>query len=640
VATRALSPRLVRNLGERALGGLRSPIYRSGYALLANAVGTTVVGVAYWAVAAHLYSRETLGRSSALIAALLLVSNLAQLNLHSALARFLPQAGRSAGRLITYSYGMSSLAALAVGLGFVTILPRLSSNWRFLGDSATLAVVFVAATVVWGVFNLEDAALVGLHRSVLVAVENLVYGVCKLLLLVAIAVMLPLTGIFVSWVVPLVVIVPAINWLIFRRYLKDRDSAAAAAGWRAREVVRFASVDYVGAMIGQASGGLMPLLVLSALGAAANASFYIAWTIAAGLNLVTANFAYSLLVEGATAPHRLAELTRGVLVRCAVIAIPAAALLVVAARPILRIYGSAYAAHASVLLGLLALATIPGGLLAVVFTLDRLENRVGRATFTQGALAVLTLGGSLLLLRRLGIDGIGLACLVGYLVGAAARSPTIVGALRRPAEPARESGRAPFGVRHAEQGRKPTMQPLRRATVSGLAGSDLMSPAVDEVNGQREHTGKLEPIIELERTTPMPSFTPTTWTVVVDSDETYYDRMWIPGAFPGQFVTFPRYSNERRFRLTGNQARIGRRSAARGIEPEIDLTGPPTDPAVSRLHAVLIAAPDGTWGVLDPGSANGTLLNGRKIAIGDLVPLHDGDRINLGAWTIITVRRG
>jgi len=640
VATRALSPRLVRNLGERALGGLRSPIYRSGYALLANAVGTTVVGVAYWAVAAHLYSRETLGRSSALIAALLLVSNLAQLNLHSALARFLPQAGRSAGRLITYSYGMSSLAALAVGLGFVTILPRLSSNWRFLGDSATLAVVFVAATVVWGVFNLEDAALVGLHRSVLVAVENMVYGVCKLLLLVAIAIMLPLTGIFVSWVVPLVVIVPVINWLIFRRYLKDGDSAAAAAGWRAREVVRFASVDYVGALIALASGGLIPLLVLSALGAAANASFYIAWTIASGLTLVTANFAYSLLIEGATAPHRLAELTRGVLVRCALIAIPGAALLVVAARPILRIYGSAYAAQASVLLGLLALATIPSGLLSVAFSLDRLAGRVGRAAFTQGALGVLILGGSWLLMRRLGINGIGLACLAGTLVVAAARSPTIVGALRRPAEPARESGRAPFGVRDAEQGRKPTMQRLRRATVSGLAGSDLTSPGVDEVNGQREHTGKLEPIIEFERTTPMPSFTPTTWTVVVDSDETYYDRMWIPGAFPGQFVTFPRYSNERRFRLTGNQARIGRRSAARGIEPEIDLTGPPTDPAVSRLHAVLIAAPDGTWGVLDPGSANGTLLNGRKIAIGDLVPLHDGDRINLGAWTIITVRRG
>ena len=48
-----------------------------------------------------------------------------------------------------------------------------------------------------------------------------------------------------------------------------------------------------------------------------------------------------------------------------------------------------------------------------------------------------------------------------------------------------------------------------------------MSTAVNEVNGQRERTGKLEPVIGSERTTPMPSFAPTTWTVVVDSDETY-----------------------------------------------------------------------------------------------------------------------
>ena len=85
--------------------------------------------------------------------------------------------------------------------------------------------------------------------------------------------------------------------------------------------------------------------------------------------------------------------------------------------------------------------------------------------------------------------------------------------------------------------------------------------------------------------------------------------------------------------------RIGRRSASRGLAPEIDLTGPPADPGISRLHAVLIAVPDGHWAVLDPGSANGTLVNGAEIAIGEQVPLHDGDRINLGAWTAITVHR-
>ena len=134
--------------------------------------------------------------------------------------------------------------------------------------------------------------------------------------------------------------------------------------------------------------------------------------------------------------------------------------------------------------------------------------------------------------------------------------------------------------------------------------------------------------------------TPTSWTAVVTTDRKYYDQMLVTRALAGPPVPFPVYSNERRFPLAGKQMRIGRRSAARGLAPEIDLAGPPADPGVSRLHAVLIAGPDGTWGVFDPGSANGTLLNGREIAIGDLIPLRDGDRINLGAWTAITVRHG
>ena len=53
----------------------------------------------------------------------------------------------------------------------------------------------------------------------------------------------------------------------------------------------------------------------------------------------------------------------------------------------------------------------------------------------------------------------------------------------------------------------------------------------------------------------------------------------------------PPSSPERRFQLSGAEVRIGRRSVSRRIEPEIDLTGPPTDPGVSRLHAVLTARP-------------------------------------------------
>ena len=131
-----------------------------------------------------------------------------------------------------------------------------------------------------------------------------------------------------------------------------------------------------------------------------------------------------------------------------------------------------------------------------------------------------------------------------------------------------------------------------------------------------------------------------TWTVVVGADRAYYEQVQALTGPEGAAVAFPSYCAERRFQLVGNQMRIGRRSVSRGLAPEIDLTGPPADPGISRLHAVLIATPDGSWAVLDPGSANGTLVNGSDIGTGDQVPLHDGDRINLGAWTAITVHRG
>ena len=127
---------------------------------------------------------------------------------------------------------------------------------------------------------------------------------------------------------------------------------------------------------------------------------------------------------------------------------------------------------------------------------------------------------------------------------------------------------------------------------------------------------------------------------MVTADRAYYDSVQAAGGPDAGGITFPAYCPERRFRLSGAQVRVGRRSVSRGIDPEIDLTGPPTDPGVSRLHVMLVEAPDGTWSAVDPGSENGTLVNGNEIPQGEAVPLRDGDQIHLGAWTALTISAG
>lgn len=130
-----------------------------------------------------------------------------------------------------------------------------------------------------------------------------------------------------------------------------------------------------------------------------------------------------------------------------------------------------------------------------------------------------------------------------------------------------------------------------------------------------------------------------TWSAVVTADRAHYDTLHAVDGQDAPSMSFPGYVPRRRFRLAGPEVRIGRSSTRLASDPEIDLSGPPLDPGVSRQHARLIAARDGTWCDLDEGSPNGIWVNGVKAPPRVPVPLTDGDRIHLGTWTLITITR-
>jgi hypothetical protein len=131
------------------------------------------------------------------------------------------------------------------------------------------------------------------------------------------------------------------------------------------------------------------------------------------------------------------------------------------------------------------------------------------------------------------------------------------------------------------------------------------------------------------------------WSARITADRKYYDSVIAESGSDAAAVAFPPYYPEKVVRLTGGQVRIGRRSVSRGITPEIDLGEAPEDVGVSHVHAVLLARPDGTWVLVDPGSTNGTMVNDSAdpVPVNTEIPVGDGDRIHLGAWTTITLRK-
>ncbi|KQC38523.1 FHA domain-containing protein, partial [Frankia sp. ACN1ag] len=182
--------------------------------------------------------------------------------------------------------------------------------------------------------------------------------------------------------------------------------------------------------------------------------------------------------------------------------------------------------------------------------------------------------------------------------------------------------------RYARPGGDPRLDDPR------LSDPDLGDPRHDAGRG-----GRRDPIADDPRGAggwdrDRPPTGATVWEAIVEAEREYYD------SGDDHRVPFPTFYPRRVFALAGAQMLVGRRSESRGIHPDIDLSGAPEDPGISRSHALFEQLPDGGYAVRDPGSTNGTRLNDEPDPIepGQPVPLRDGDRVYLGAWTRITLR--
>jgi O-antigen/teichoic acid export membrane protein len=330
------------------------------------------------------------------------------------LVRFIPRAGVATVRLVGFTYFAIMIFAVLVSGIFLFGLRVWSPTLRFLTGSPWLSVGFVFATMTWCIFVVQDGVLTGLRRAVWIPVENAIYAVAKLVLLLVFSYLLPEYGILASWTIPTVMLIVPINYFIFRRLIPRHTQAVQdmASPLKPVSVVKYAGGNYIGLLFYLAYSMLPPVMVLELAGSNASAYFYLPWVIGSLLRLVTTNMSTALVVEGSLDQTRLPEYFRRSLVNTTRLLTPVVAIVVVAAPSLLRIFGEDYATEGTSLLRLLALATIPNIVVFLCVGLLRVQNRVREVIVIHGVTGLAMLGLSYVWLRSYGIAGVGLAWLV------------------------------------------------------------------------------------------------------------------------------------------------------------------------------------------------------------------------------------
>ena len=391
---------------------LRVPLYRSSSALILTTVANAVLGLAFWTLAARLYSVEEVGMGAAAVAALQLASMVGCTGLTPALIRLIPPSRAKTRRLVEGTYLAGTALALVCGAGVIV------ATSLFIEPLAVPAFVYLMAIPIFVIFTLQDGALIGLRREALVPVENAVYGVVKIALLIALSTG-GAWGIFTAWSITALLLVVPVNLLLFLRFIPAH--AARKPGRHPEmgfaEIGRFAGSNHVSGLLMAVPDFLMPIIVLEIEGAEQNAFFYAAWSLVWPLRLLASNIANAFTAQAAGDESRTKDLWFKAGALSFGIFVPLVLVLSLGSYTLLRIlFGVEYAQNGDWVMRLLAPGLLPFAFVSLAVALARVRRQVARLLVLAVAYTAVSLPLSIVLVSAAGIDGAGMAWLVSQFV--------------------------------------------------------------------------------------------------------------------------------------------------------------------------------------------------------------------------------
>ena len=427
----------------RFIGG--DPLLRNGVMLTLASIAASVLGAAYWIFVGSSglrYSTGEVGTNQATIFAVMFLGGVAQLNLADVMVRFTPSAGRNTKRIVVRAYTAAITLALFSSLGFVLLIPWVAPGLDFV-HTPVMGGVFILAVVTYSIFVIQDGVLTGLRRTHWVLGEQMLFSVSKIVAVGLFFVFARQSAILVSWTIALVFALIFVNTYLFGFAIPSREREVHRMERRpswARDhapgdvtgmhlipmentggMVRFTALTYVGGLFWLAASTLPQTLILDSFGSAGrndSAYFSISWVITTMLYVISTNMGSSIVVESAGDPRRLVQAVRTVLRNTGVLLLGGALVVGVAAPLILRLFGPDYPGHATMLLRLLVLSSVPNLITATALAAFRVRRKAGMVLLVYAAICIMVFGLFWTLKPSMGLAAMGMAWLITQCVAA------------------------------------------------------------------------------------------------------------------------------------------------------------------------------------------------------------------------------
>jgi O-antigen/teichoic acid export membrane protein len=376
---------------------------------MTNTAVLALGGLIFWIIASHSYSTHNVGISTAILSAVGIISSLSYLGFDTALIRFLPRS-QDPNRKTSTAFSLAGIVSLMLATLSIFILPYLSPHLSLLSSGVLTAAFFVSLSLINTLNGLTNIPFIAYRRAYFILVINCVFTVVRLLILIM-APSLGLLGIIVSQAVATIVA------LVLTFYL-----LAAFADYHYRPVINLADVkamrhfsmgNYVSTTVGSAPTLILPLVILSMLGAAFTAYYYMDAMIVSALIIIPIATSQSLLAEGSWDSTALRSHVRKAAKLAFTLMGVGVLVTVVVGFDVLLIFGEEYATHGYRLLVLLSIACVPKTLSIIYASLFRIRrNMTPVVVITCFDTVLIVLGSAWLLHDGFGLDAIGFVTLL------------------------------------------------------------------------------------------------------------------------------------------------------------------------------------------------------------------------------------